>query len=189
MKKEIEEQFGKIEVELEGLSPLLMHNIEGADLEGKTTTKIKKYDLEEEAEKSAYWTSNGGKKQLCVPARCIHAMLLNAAKPFRQKNMSVANLLAGAIRIEPFEIPLGTDKYVVDKQAVVVQKARIIRARPRLDEWKLKFNIMYHREYVGPDVLERILKDGGFKVGLLDYRPQKKGPYGTYRLSRFKVIN
>lgn len=189
MKKEIEEQFGKIEVELEGLSPLLMHNIAGADLEQSAKKKTKTYDMAEEAEKSAYWTSNGKKKQLCVPARCVHAMILNAAKPFRQKNMSVANLLAGAIRIEPFEIPLGVDKYVIDKQTVVVQKARIIRARPRLDKWILKFDIIYHREYVSPAVLKNILVDGGFKVGLLDYRPQKRGPYGTYHVSKFEVIN
>lgn len=187
---DIKKTFGKIEVEIEGLSPLLMHNIAGANLEKKTIKTTKKYVPEEEAEKSTYWMKNkDGKKELCVPARCILSMLLTAARPFRQNRMSVSSLLAGAIRIEPINVSLGTDKYEIDNQSVTVQKARIMRSRPRIDKWKLKFDIIYHREYIDPSILEKILDDAGFKVGLLDYRPQRKGPYGTFHVTKFEVIN
>ncbi|GAG79448.1 unnamed protein product, partial [marine sediment metagenome] len=72
---------------------------------------------------------------------------------------------------------------------VVIQKNRILRARPRLDTWKLNFDIIYHKEYVEPTVLEKIVNEGGFKVGLLDYRPQKRGPYGTFQVTKFEVID
>jgi len=188
MKKEIEKLFGRINVEIEGLSPLLMHNIENADLEKSTRVKTKKYDAKEDAEKAAYWTNNGsGKRELCVPARCVYAMLLNGGKSFRISGKSLATLMAGVIRVEPQEISLGTDKYEVDKQSVVIQKARIMRARPRLDEWKLNFDIVYHKDYIDPESIHKALESAGFRVGLLDYRPQKRGWYGTFHVTKFEV--
>jgi len=190
MKEEIRSNFGKINVEIEGVSPLLMHNIANADLEKTAKRKIKNYDPKEQCEKAGYWMNNGnGKRELCVPARCIYAMLLNSAKPFRMGKSSVASLIAGAIRVEPINVSLGTDKYEIDIQSVVIQKNRILRARPRLDAWKLNFDIIYHKEYVEPTVLKKIVNEGGFKVGLLDYRPQKRGPYGTFQVTKFEVVN
>lgn len=190
MKEDVLSKFGKINVEIEGVSSLLMHNIAGADLEKTAKRKIKTYDPKEECEKAAYWMNNGdGKRELCVPARCIYAMLLNAAKPFRMGKSSVASLIAGAIRVEPIDVSLGTDKYEIDIQSVVIQNNRIRRARPRLDAWKLNFDLIYHKDYVEPTVLEKIVTEGGFKVGLLDYRPQRRGPYGTFQVTKFEVIN
>ncbi|MBE3095375.1 MAG: hypothetical protein IMZ52_10125 [Actinobacteria bacterium] len=180
-------ELGKIEVEIEGLSPLLMHHCNPEDLIKTAKKKIQTYDVKEMANKHAYWKNNG-KKELCVPSHCIYAMLLEGAKPFRQNRMSVANLIAGSIRVEPEEIGLGTDKYEIDVRPVVIQNNRVLQARPKLKNWKLNFEIIYHKEYISPDVLKKIITDSGFRVGLLSYRPQKKGPFGTFKLNKFEVI-
>lgn len=191
MKEEIEKSFGKINVEIEGLQPygLLMHNIENAELTKSTKSKTKEYPPEEEAEKNAYWMDNGGKKELCVPERCISGCILNGAKGFKAGKTSLVTLMAGAIRIEPERVSLGTDKYDIDIRAVRIGNAMIKRARPLLKNWKLSFVIVYNKDYLNPDSIELALNAGGIKAGLLDFRPARKGKYGTFRVTKFEVVN
>lgn len=181
----------KIEVELEGTSPLLMHNIQGADLQGGSKRKLATYDDKVEAEKSAYrMTSGNGDKTLCVPCRCLYGCILKSASYFKVKNRSVKPVIAGALRIEPEEVSLGTDKYEIDIQSVVIQGARILRARPKLRDWKLKFNIIYNEDYItDPKMIKEILDDAGVKVGLLDFRPATGGMFGTFIVSRFNPLS
>lgn len=118
----------------------------------------------------------------------IGVVMAKKTKPFRQNRMSVSNLIAGSIKIEPDEIKLGTDKYEIDIRPVVIQKNRVLQARPKIKNWKATFNIIFHKEYIDSDVLKKILIDAGFRVGLLSYRPSKKGPFGTFKINKFEVI-
>ena len=78
-------------------------------------------------------------------------------------------------------------KYEIDLRPVVIQKARIIRARPRLDEWRLKFTIVYNDNIISDtEVLNRILEESGQRIGLLDFRPQKYGDCGTFKIVGWK---
>jgi hypothetical protein len=180
----------KIKVVLSGLTPLLMHNVESmmssqAD-EGRAS--MKKYDPIEEARKSAYTTEIKGKTVLCVPNRCVYGMILRSASYFKVKGRNVQSTIAGAIDVTPENIPLTlgskfiTD-YVIDKRSVVVQKARIIRCRPRIDKWELGFELVYNEDYIADDkLLKKIIIDGGIKVGLLNFRPEKKGTFGKFEI-------
>lgn len=177
----------EVKVELTGITPLLMHNIAGADLEGKSRKATKVYKDDEEAEKSAYWMKDGKKRVLCVPSRCVYACIRTASGYFKTKGRSMKPIIAGSVRIEPENISLGTDKYEIDKQSVVVQRARILRVRPKLSNWKLNFKIIYNEEYIpDPDVIKKILEEGGVKVGLLDFRPANGGQYGIFEVTKFK---
>lgn len=175
-----------IEITIEGDSPLLMNNIEGADLSAKSRKALVNYDTDEEAKKSAYWMPD--KKGLCVPARCVYGCLLASASYFKVRGRSVAPILAGSIKIMPEFIPLGTDKYETDIRSVVIQKARVMKARARLDKWKLTFTIAYNEDYVDPKVLKDIITEAGVKVGLLDFRPSKRGWFGTFKVTQFKEV-
>lgn len=181
----------KIEIELKGTSPLLMHNIEGADLTGGSKRKLATYDNKIEAEKSAYWMKNGnGDKTLCVPCRCLYGCILKSASYFKVKNRSVKPVIAGSLRIEPEEVSLGTNKYEIDIQSVVIQGARILRARPKLKDWKLNFDIIYNEDYIAdPKMIKEILDDAGVKVGLLDFRPATGGRFGTFEVSKFNPVS
>jgi hypothetical protein len=175
-------------VELEGLTPLLMNNIEHAGI-GSQDTRIqtKKYDTKEEAEKSAYFMMDGNKKVLCVPARCLYGCLRIASSFFKAKGKSMKALVAGSVRLEPLNFSLGTDKYEIDLQSVVVNRARIMRSRARLDKWKFKFKLIYDDNYIAnPEILRDILVETGVKVGLMDFRPNKGGYFGTFRVSKFE---
>lgn len=175
-----------IDVEIEGISPLLMHNIGSMAFEsiGSTSKKITtKPSIEDEAEDSAYRKADG---ELYIPSRCVKAMLVIASTWYKVGKRSAKQFLGGGTRIEPYEIGLGTKKYEIDRRPVVIQgRNRIIRSRARLDKWKIKFSIIYNEDvFPNTDLIKTILEEAGMRVGLLDNRPQKGGENGT-----FKVIN
>lgn len=180
----------KVKVVLSGLTPLLMHNVESMmDAEGSAgRSSMKKYDAEEEARKAAYTIEIKGKTVLCVPSRCVYGMILRSASYFKVKGRNVSSTIAGAIDIVPENIPLTLNgknitDYVIDKRSVVVQRARIIRCRPRIDKWELAFEIVYNEDYIADDkLLKKIIQDGGIKVGLLNFRPEKKGTFGKFEI-------
>lgn len=180
----------KILIEIEGITPLLMnkYNIETelSRQKGKRITKT--YDPEEEAEKSAYWSTTG-KKQLIIPAEVIYAAMLNASSFHRIGKRSAKSILAGSIRISPFEVGLGTAKYEIDTRAVVIQRARVLKSRPRLDKWKASFELNYPENLVGdPQIIRTVLEEAGQRVGLMDFRPQRGGGYGTFKVTKFEAI-
>jgi hypothetical protein len=173
-----------INVEIEGLTPLLMHNPASMlNPKAETSSSTQKYDTKEEAEKSAYRLPNG---ELFVPSMALFRAIIGGTAFKKAGKYSAKGVLSGNIRIEPFQIPLGTKKYEIDLQTVVIQRARIVRARARVDKWKLNFKILYNEQIIGsPDIIRTCLKDAGSRIGILDYRPAKGGYFGTFKINKF----
>lgn len=176
----------KIEVEIEGETPLLMHSCHNMMQEQVKKNPTKQYDPVIDAEKVAYRSKNG---DLFIPARCIKASLINAAAWSKFGKKSAKPIVAGCTRIEPLEVSLGVKKYEIDLRPVVVVKQRIIRARPCLDKWKAKFQIIYNEKMIGnPNILREFLEDAGQRIGLLDNRPQTYGENGCFKVTKFLPI-
>jgi hypothetical protein len=180
----------EIEVEIEGETPLLMCSSSSMSIE-KTSKIVKETNFEKEAYESAYWSSNG-KKELVVPSNCLYAAIINAASGYRVGKKSAVGLLAGVIRIDPPEISLGTDKYQIDIRQIVINKtARLFKARARLDKWKLKFKILYNEKYLPKEIADKtlysILEEAGVRYGIMAYRPQRKGWFGTFKITKWKT--
>ncbi len=181
--------WGKIEVTIEGLTALLMHNPSSMN-EPKAGRKQEHDSPEIEAEKGCYWSSNG-KKTLILKDTHIKGCLLNAAKAFKtgRRGPSLATLLAGQAKIMPPEISLGTTKWEPDVQSVVIRatKGRILRGRPKIMPWKASFQIVFHSEtFPDTKIIREILEHGGLFVGLLDFRPEKKGSYGQFKVTKWQ---
>ena len=182
----------KIVVEIEGTSPLLMHSCANMMQQAATKNPAKNYDPRVDAENVAYRDKAG---DLIVPSRCLKACILNAASWYKFGKKSAKQILAGCTRIEPYDIALSDAKgkslkdYEIDQRPVVVQRSRIIRARPRLDEWRLKFNIIYNDEIIGDvQIIKSIIEEGGQRIGILDNRPQKYGENGTFKVVSFEEV-
>jgi hypothetical protein len=56
----------------------------------------------------------------------------------------------------------------------------VMRHRARLDEWKLTFTINLDEEVFTPKFVRQLVDDGGKRVGLGDYRPATRGPFGRF---------
>jgi hypothetical protein len=72
--------------------------------------------------------------------------------------------------------------WVVDTRPIVIPSTggRILAYRPRFDDWELDFQIELETDIIGVKLFRSIVDDAGQKIGLGDFRPSKKGPYGRF---------
>lgn len=192
-------EYGKIRVVIKGLTPLLMNRMNPDDLrEKKPGLGRKTYVPEEEARKAAYITEVDGEEQLYVPSRWLYSNILRASSSYTAKyggssrKKSLRYLLAGTIRIEPDKILLGKtpSEYEIDEKTGIIKGNRIIIWRPRIDDWKIEFFIIYNKRYITDlirETLREIINDGGIRLGIGDFRPQHMGPYGTFEVTEFQI--
>ena len=87
-----------------------------------------------------------------------------------------------AVLTGPMANPDGCQPYV-DRRAVRVQKAMVIRYRPALSRgWRLSFNLEVLDDDFRPDALKAILDRAGREVGIGDFRPR----FGRFMVTKFE---
>lgn len=162
---------------IRGTAPLLHHRYPMEDTK-KVSSKKKEYDDMEQALLALYQTADGVPYQ---PAIHLEVALQQAAVDFVWKGRkSFKDLFKSAVFITPERIPHKIAKWEIDKQPVVVNKAKIIRCRPRFDEWELAFNLEVLEPDIEAETLRAILAHAGARKGIGDYRP---------RFGRFEVVD
>jgi len=179
----------KIEVEIKGISPYLMHRFKEEGSDSGSQTKIGKKDYKAEVEEALYCSPEG---EIYVPATQIKGTLIESGKQLRVvgKGKSTYSKLFGAfVLIEPDAIPMLNQKWEIDSRAVVIQKSRIMRYRPVFKEWGLKFNLMVMDDGIGLEVIKEGLNIAGNYIGIGDFRPAKKGSFGRFMVTSFKEVN
>lgn len=172
-----------VSIEVTGIAPLLQHRFateeHGAN---KSKSKKKVYDPKEEAEKCLYKNTKG---EIYQPAEHIYQSMVKAAVDFKfEGKKTYKDVITSGIVISPEEIPLITESpYEIDARGAVVQRARIVRWRPRFNKWKLQFSIdILDDENISVPVLKEILEKAGATKGIGDYRPR----FGRFMVTQFK---
>lgn len=166
-----------------------MNRLNPESLRAKTRMKSQQYSTETDAMNSAYMAEIDGKKQLYIPHEAVYSMIIKTAKGFRIRRITLSGLLAGTMRVEPEKIPLGTDKYVIDERAVVIVGQRVLKGRAKLPEWSAKFKLVINTRRLPAGIeptLQEVLEDAGIRMGLLDFRPQHLGWFGTFTVTKFE---
>lgn len=175
----------KAKVTIQGIAPLLMHRypLEEAG-EIKRRGEIPSH--EEECEKAMYRNEEG----CYIPSSWISAMLVQAGSKFRKGKSTYKDIMKTVI-VEPDEIPLlrkdGNRYDTYDEKLVVpavVQRQRIVRARPKFNSWKASFEIAFDEKLVKPEDMKAILDLGGSTIGIGDWRPK----YGRFEVGEFKTL-
>ena len=185
-----------IEVTIIGATPLLMHRFseeDQAQVSSGTSHAVTRPSPEEAAERAAYrlHSINGNPGNLCIPARAILAAVRRASSLHKIGRRSAKAIVAASVFVAPMEIDLGVKKYALDSQSVVIRatRGRVMRHRPRLDSWKATFTLSYHEALIQDEsFLRKIVEDAGARVGVLDFRPESGGSYGTFAVSGWKQI-
>jgi len=173
-----------IECEIKGKSPLLMHRFPLEPIEA-----IEKKSIEEQTEIAAYRDEASG--NLYIPGVALQRALIGGAVYSKGKSRaSLQKPVAACLMIDPMILDLNVKEYEIDSRAVVVPatKGRIVRHRPRLDEWSVNFEIEYDDVLLTEIQVRKIVDDTGDRVGLLDFRPEKKGPFGRFYITKWKKI-
>jgi len=174
-----------IDVTMRGQSPLLMHAYPLVPIEDPP---LEKRPPEEQAELAAYRDPDSG--ELFIPGINVQRALIGAAVYSKGKGRaSLQKPAAACVLISPERILLGAKDYTVDSRPVVIPstKGRIVRHRPRLDEWQIIFEIQYDESLLEEKQVRQIVDNMGKRVGLLDFRPERKGPFGRCVVTSWKV--
>ena len=175
-----------------GTTPLIMHSCQCVNPLHPISIEMKKYtskrkkteedlmkiaDLEWEA--GAYWKDGLG---LYIPAENVEATIINGAKANRkgsdiEKYCDVTDLYI------PFEYGENLTKEELiasyeyrDTRAMTVMRSKILRTRPRFDQWEITFNFRYDEEKIDLATITQAMEYAGAYVGLCDSRPK----YGKF---------
>lgn len=186
-----------VEVQIAGTSPLLQHRF-GEDAEqGKATRNVvvDHGSPREQAEKVVY--RNG--KNFYFPSTWVAAAIAEAggSHKLRGSRKSAKYVVPAAIRLKEVDIPLrnGDGKslasdYEVDSRPVSIPatKGRIMRHRPRFDCWSAIFSLTINDKLLPEDFVHQLLNEAGESQGIGDFRPNKRGPFGCFRVTEWKRL-
>lgn len=172
-------------VDIKGISPLLMHAYPMVEIPG-----IEKQPPEVQAEHAAYRIP-GNSRELYLPGIALQRALVSAAGYSKGKGRSsLVKQTAACVLVSPEWIGLTVKEYAIDARPVVIPatKGRIIRYRPRLDSWECSFSIEFDETLLSEKQLREIVDNCGSRVGVLDFRPEKKGPFGRFMVVKWERL-
>jgi len=180
----------RIEATIQGVTPLLMNRFcEQNEIKISSGTSAamvgKKDSPREEATRRAYVDDKGG---LYVPGPNVFACLVAAGKFHKVAKSKVtttrSSLVPAGITIQDIVCPLGTKSFEVDSRSVVIPSTggRIMCHRPRIDDWKLTFTLEVDTSIFSPEFVRQLVDDAGSKIGLGDFRPDRRGPFGRFNV-------
>lgn len=184
-----------ISVTIEGVTPLLMNRFT-EEAEVKVSSGVSKVAIgkkgtpREQAEKKAYADTKTG--ELYIPGPNIFACLIQAGTFHKVGKSKItttkSSLIPAGMAISEVICPLGTSHFEVDSRSVVIPATggRIMAHRPRLDEWKLSFTLEVDESMFDEATARLLIDDAGSKVGLGDFRPARKGPFGRFKVTSWK---
>lgn len=182
----------QLKVTWKGTTPLIMHSCQCVNPLHPIAKELKKYtskrnktdeDLKKisdlEWESGAYWKEGLG---LYIPGENVEATLINGAKANKkgkdiEKYVDVCDLyipfnygeeLTKEQLIQSFEYR--------DTRVMTVQRSKILRTRPRFDQWQIGFTVMYNEEKIDLETIVNAMEYAGQYVGLCDSRPK----YGKF---------
>lgn len=170
-----------VTVKIKGTSALLMHRYPMEPI-----VALEKKPKEDQAELAAYRTAGG---ELYVPGVNLQRSFVGAATYSKGKGRaSLQKPAAACLMVDPEILGLGLKKFVVDSRPVVVPatRGRVVRHRPRIDAWELSFTLTWDETLLTEPQVRTIVDDAGSRVGLLDFRPAMKGPFGRFIVTKWE---
>lgn len=183
-----------VDGQITGYTPLLMHKVTIGGL--SPTPNTPETDYSREWMSTCYLGADG--KSLVCPSANLESMLVAVAVGKKIRKVPVMKLVS-QLDFSEMDIPISLDGKAItveavekngwiDVRGVVVQKARVARARVRIPSgWTVNFHIDSRTGLLSADYLKALLEEAGELVGLMDYRPQKKGKFGQFEVTGFDV--
>lgn len=184
-----------VAVEITGTAPLLQHRF-GEDTEhAKASRKIlvSSKDPREEATKVAYIAKDGTYyfNALAIPSAMSNA---GASHKMRGSRKTLRFIVPSAVSVAVDGITIcngngGPAKsFEVDSRPVTIPatKGRIMRHRPRFDNWSAKFDLRINDDLISVEDCHMLLQEAGTSFGIGDFRPECSGPFGTFRVTKWQ---
>lgn len=188
----------RIHVELTGITPLICNRFtDAAAMAASSGSRASSAAADrgtplEIAESKLYPGLNG---KPMIPQPNLLRSIIDGGSFFKvgksQLTTKSSSSLYSCVMIDEAEIPLiHSQPWKVDSRAVVIPatKGRILAHRPMFDDWKLDFEIEIDLTQITEKLFRQVVDAAGNRIGLGDFRPQRKGPYGRYVVTHWAEV-
>lgn len=189
-----------VTLKLVGMSSMLLHSDRGANplnpdaiAHKVLTSKRKKTDEDHLAiARSEYLMSFYEGDEVAIPSTNIKAAITNGAKfnklgsAFNRSVMIFADMVPIQYTGPKSKEKMWLDPSCVDARSVKVGTARLIRYRPRLNDWSLIVDVAFDENMSEKAQIVTAAENAGRYIGLGDYRPQNGGPFGRFSVEVVK---
>lgn len=185
-----------VRVRIVGTTPLLLHRFTDQDqmtaTNGSRTSSLTgdRGSPEEQAERSLYKDESG---TLVIPQPNLFRCIIDAGKFFKNGKSKVttqkSSLIPACVEVHGVTLPLQSENgWSVDARPVRIPATggRIIRYRPIFYEWSIDFEMTVDESEMSVPFVREIIDTAGRKIGLGDFRPDTKGPFGKFRVDSWK---
>ena len=190
--------FKNYAVTVEGITPLMTNRFVGDDgVDDGNSRPV--FRGEEGTPREQAWNTlyfSGDDETLIIPGPNVFSSLMEAGKWFKIGRVKVTtvktSLLPACLHLEELVLPIEyKDEWEVDSRPVRIPATggRIIRHRAVFNDWKLNFTLNLDATLLAPKMLREIVDAAGKRIGLGDFRPQTKGPFGKYVITDWKQLN
>lgn len=133
-----------------------------------------------------------------LPVTYILAALINAGRSVKKGKDKISTATSTTLYefleiVDPF---LAFDdqniQHVVDKRRGVLNNAgksvAVAIIRPLFKQWSVTFTIVIDTAITSESVTKELFEVAGSKVGVGDFRPWKKGPFGMFSVTGWEII-
>jgi hypothetical protein len=185
-----------VTVEIRGTSPLLIHRFTETSEQASATRRVKVDNVNprDEATKHAYIAPDG---TFFFNAFSIPSAMSNAGAnhKMRGSRKTLKFIVPSAVRMCSDTVTIlnghgPAQDFEVDSRPVTIPatKGKIMRHRPRFDCWGAKFDLVINDSLLSLDDVHKLLNEAGEYIGIGDFRPEKRGPFGCFRVASFQEI-
>jgi hypothetical protein len=184
-----------IDIEISGATPLIMNKFTdeaalAATNGSRGAMTGSRGSPREQAEKKLY-TGRAGLIMLPQPnvLRCI----IDAGAFFKIGRNKIttqkSSLIPSCVSVLGIELPLASKEgWRVDERPVRIPATggRILCYRPIFDDWRVSFTIDLDTGEMTEKLLREIVDKAGKAIGLGDFRPACKGPFGRFSVVKWR---
>jgi hypothetical protein len=186
-----------ISITVEGVTPLLCNKFtDAAQLAATDGSKFSvtgdKGTPHEQATSKLYIGQEGIPM---IPQPNLFRCIIDAGKFFKYGKSKVttqkSSLIPACMDIDGVEILIEhKDPWSVDTRAVRIPSTggRILCHRPCFNDWKLNFSVKVDTELISVKLLRDVIDAAGRRVGLGDFRPDCKGPFGKFVVTNWQEL-
>lgn len=181
-------------VSIAGTTPLLLNRFtDEAQMSASSGTRVATFGdkgtPKEQATKKIYIGVDG---KIVIPQPNIMRAIIDGGVFFKCGRSKVTtqktSLIPACIGISEIEIPLKSrESWTVDTRAVRIPSTggRILCHRPIFNDWRLDFEMTLDEEIMTAKLLREIIDASGKRIGLGDFRPACKGPFGKFVVEKW----
>jgi hypothetical protein len=186
-----------IHITIEGITPLICNAFTDTAMlkatNGTSSTTVgDKGTPKEQAQSKLYLGAKDHKP--VVPQPNIYRCIIDAGKFFKVGKSKVttqkSSIIPSCVEMNEVEYLIEhKDDWEVDTRAVRIPSTggRILCHRPKFNDWKLSFEVILDTEIMSVKFFRDVIDKAGRAIGLGDFRPDCKGPFGRFVVVKWEV--